>query len=189
MRLSVDTPQLNNVQIGASQVEDSNPMVQHFITTTDDVQVSSDVTSITIPSNSFNDANTTSYTVKGLDTLQSIVIGDDCFQNVITVVFEDLPSLTSISIGSNSFTKHKGSFGYDSSRKFSILNCPSLLSFYVDRFSFSDFSSFNLTSIICLFFQVDVLSLKNLTFGSTNGTSNNFYYSDLLIDGIFVVLL
>ena len=141
-----DVPSLENVQVAPSQNMSSSPILQHFISVSGLFQISSNTTSIVIPSNSFNTVNVTQFSVKGLPYLESIVIGDNCFQHVTTVEFVGLTSLQSITIGSNSFTNHKFGYHYDPSRNFAITNCSSLQSLMIDRFSFSDFAVFNLSS-------------------------------------------
>ena len=78
--------------------------------------------------------------------LEKIEIGDDSFIHVKTVVIKNDNALQSISIGSNSFTNHKYSYGDDSSRSFTLTDCPRLGSFLIGRFSFSDYSGFSISS-------------------------------------------
>ena len=73
-------------------------------------------------------------------------MGDDSFMRVTKVVIENDDSLEEIVMGMNSFTNHKYSYGEDTSRSFTLRNCPQLASLSLGRFSFSDYSSFSIAS-------------------------------------------
>ena len=89
------------------------------------------VTNLIISSNSCNDL--TSLNLNKYRYLKSIEIGDDCFENVELFNIDGLNELNSLKIGMNSFTKKKNSWGNDSSRSFSILNCIELESIEIGR--------------------------------------------------------
>ena len=72
--------------------------------------------------------------------LESIEIGDECFESVETFKIDGLNRLKTIKIGINSFTQKKNDFGDDKSKSFHILNCESLESIQIGKFSFSDFA-------------------------------------------------
>ena len=72
--------------------------------------------------------------------LESIEIGNDCFESVETFQIDGLNRLTSIKIGNNSFTQKKNDCGDDESKSFHILNCESLESIQIGRYSFSDYA-------------------------------------------------
>ena len=97
-------------------------------------------------SSSLNTASLSRYILKNSPKLQSIKIGNNSFRNAQEVVFEELSSLKSVSVGENSFTKHESSYGYDESRSFTVNKCEKLNSLTFDRYSFSDFSSFKVSS-------------------------------------------
>ena len=77
--------------------------------------------------------------LSSLDNLESIEIGDDCFESVQTFKIDGLNRLKTIKIGSNSFTHNKNDIGNDKSKSFHILNCESLESIQIGEYSFSDF--------------------------------------------------
>ena len=109
-----------------------------------------------------------------VQSLQSIEIGDDCFESVKTFKIDGLNRLKTIKIGSDSFTQNKYWWGYDSSKSFHILNCASLESIEIGDFSFSDFGG--------------DFELKNLPqLQSIKSYSNNFYYSSFMIRGIDMI--
>ena len=110
--------------------------------------------------------------------LKSIEIGDDCFSNVDIFKIDGLNELKSLKIGDNSFTKNKNSYGSDSSRSFSILNCDELESIEIGRFSFSDYGGgFKLNNLPKLS-TIKIGSIETDYSESNNkGWSVNFWYS------------
>lgn len=143
----IDIPSLDTVHIGGMNTTQDNILFEHFVTNEKPVELMSGITSIVIPSNSYNEMNVTRYSLKGMSHLELVDIGNDCFFNVEEVSFEGLPALKNITIGLNSFTSHRSGYAYDPLRSLHISNCSSLLSISIDRFSFSDYSSFTVTSI------------------------------------------
>ena len=112
--------------------------------------------------------------------LESIEIGDDCFESVETFIIEGLNRLKTIKIGNNSFTQKKNSYGNDQSKSFHIMNCESLESIQIGEYSFSDYAG--------------ELELKNLPqlqsiqIGKTGFWSSNFSCSSFVIRGIELIL-
>ena len=107
--------------------------------------------------------------------LKRIEIGDDCFANVKTFKINGLNRLKTIIIGSNSFTQKKGSWGIDESKLFHILNCESLESTQIGRFSFSDFGGD--------FLLKNLPKLQSIQIGT-----DSFYHSSFVIRGIAMIL-
>ena len=109
--------------------------------------------------------------------LESIEIGNDCFESVQTFKIDGLNRLKTIKIGINSFTKR---YGKDKSKSFHILNCESLESIQIDEYSFSDFGGeFELKNLP---------QLQSIQIGSVLGTSNNFCHSSFVVRGIELIL-
>ena len=137
------------------------------------------VTELVICSNSckyLNDLNLNKY-----KWLESIEIGDDCFESVKTFQINGLNRLKTIKIGNNSFTQKKNDKGNDKSKSFHILNCESLKSIQIGKFSFSDFAGdFELKNL------PQLQSIQIGTIGSYY--SYNFYYSSFVIRGIELIL-
>ena len=126
-----------------------------------------------IGDNSFAEAK--SYNIKQLNSLSSYEIGNGCFSTVGTFNIDGSKLLESIKIGSNSFTKHKNSYGKDDSRSFRVSNCDKLESIEIGQYSFSDYSGkFELSN---------TPSLKSLKIGVVGKESVNFYYGSLTIQG------
>ena len=121
------------------------------------------------------------FNIDGLNHLRSIEIGDDCFSNVELFKIDGLNELKSLKIGNNSFTKEKNSWGSDSSRSFSILNCIELESIEIGRYSFSDYGGeFELNNLP---------KLSTIKIGEIGSDSYNFYYSSFMIKGIINIIL
>ena len=100
--------------------------------------------------------------------------------NTNSLLIDNMIQLKSIKIGSNSFTKHKNSYGKDDSRSFRISNCDKLESIEINQYSFSDYSGkFELSN---------TPSLKSLKIGVVGRESINFYYGSLTLQGIYISL-
>ena len=138
---------------------------------------SSSEESLVITSNRCNDAQYTSFIPAS--GLESIEIGDRCFENVGTFNIDGLNELKSLKIGKNSFTKSKSDFRNDSSRSFHLLNCDKLESIEIGRFSFSDYAGeFELKNLP---------KLSTIKIGEIESGSFNFYYSSFVIESVLIV--
>lgn len=106
--------------------------------------------------------NTPEYTYLNMSRypyLQELVIGDHCFWYTDHFIIDGLKYLKKVTIGVNSFTKHKNSnWGHNDpeplnnkNRLFRIVNCPRLEEVITDSFSFSDYAGeFTMNSMIIL---------------------------------------
>ena len=140
--------------------------------------VSLQVTDLTISSNCCNDLN--ALDLNRFEWLQSIEIGDDCFESVQTFKIDGLNQLKTIKIGNNSFTQKKNSWGNDSSKSFHILNCESLESIQIGQRSFSDCAGeFELKNLP---------QLQSIQIGTIGCYSWNFWWSSFVIRGIELIL-
>ena len=137
------------------------------------------VTDLVISSNSCNELK--SLNLNKYRYLKSIVIGDDCFENVDTFRIDGLHHLKSLIIGVDSFTHMKSSDldnnkSINESRSFSILNCAELESIEIGSFSFSDYGG--------------GFELRNISKLSTIRMNTcNFRYSSFVIKGIIELIL
>ena len=137
------------------------------------------VTNLIISSNSCNELN--SLNLNEYRYLKSIEIGNDCFMYVDIFSIDGLNELNLLKIGINSFTKKKNSYGNDSSRSFSILNCGELESIEIGRYSFSDYGGeFELKNLP---------KLSTIKIGEIGNDSRNFCYSSFVIKGIIDVYI
>ena len=118
--------------------------------------------------------------------LESIEIGDDCFESVQTFQIDGLNRLKTIKIGNNSFTQLKSTDKWNckkvnnQSKSFHILNCESLESIQIGEYSFSDFGGeFELKNLP---------QLQSIQIGTVGSGSLNFWYSSFVIRGIELIL-
>ena len=112
--------------------------------------------------------------------LDSIEIGNDCFESVKTFQINGLNRLKTIKIGNNSFTQKRNRWGNDSSKSFHILNCESLESIQIGEYSFAEFAGdFELKNLP---------QLQSIQIGTIGSESWNFCFSSFVIRGIDVIL-
>lgn len=137
-----DVPKLKEIQLNEGGLYCSLAST----VSTSILKVNTRITKLVYPSNSCTNPSITTLKLENYPYLETVTIGDDCFPYVQTVVMNNNNALTSISIGSNSFTNHKFSFGENSSRTFALTSCLKLVSFTIGRFSFSDFGRFTISS-------------------------------------------
>ena len=125
--------------------------------------------------------NSKEYCLYNLNSLEEIEIGDDCFGSVKTFRIDGLNRLKTIKIGNKSFTQKKNDcpFG-EKSKSFHILNCESLESIQIGRYSFSDYAGeFELKNLP---------HLQSIQIGAFGGYSCNFFCSSFVIRGIELIL-
>ena len=138
------------------------------------------ITSIIIPNWSCNDSSYTIFDFSRFSLLKSINIGNNSFRLVSTFQINGLNQLQTIKIGINSFTQSKNGDGNDASKSFHILNCESLESIQIGRYSFSDYAGdFELKNLP---------QLQSIQIGTVGSTSYNFYRSSFEIRGIELIL-
>ena len=144
-----------------------------------DIQsIDQSITSLIIPHFGCNDINNTINYFSRFTLVESIEISDNCFGSVKTFQIEGLNRLKSIKIGNNSFTQIKNGWGNDASKSFHILNCESLESIQIDRYSFSDFAGeFELSNLP---------QLQSIQIGSIGSRSNSFRKSSFVIRSIYI---
>ena len=121
----------------------------------------------------------TKFELSNYPYLKRIEIGDYCFSSVKIFRIDGLNQLKTIKIGKNSFTQEKKYYGdnYDEWKSFHILNCESLESIQIGRYSFSDYAG--------EFELKNCPQLQSIQIGTNRGYySHNFYYSSFVIRGI-----
>ena len=112
--------------------------------------------------------------------LESIEIGNNCFESVKAFKIDGLNRLKTIKIGNNSFTQKKNDGGNDASKSFHILNCESLESIQIGEYSFSDYAGeFELKNLPLL---------QSIQIGTIGTESNNFYWNSFVIRSIEMIL-
>ena len=148
-------------------------------------ELDSSIRNLNIPNWSFNnELNMNELNLNRFMNLESIEIGNDCFELVQTFKIEGLNRLQSLKIGHNSFTQVKlNDFKNDSivsllkcqneSKSFHILNCESLKVIEIGRYSFCDFGGeFELRNLD---------NLESIKIGEIGNGSLNFYWSSFII--------
>ena len=141
------------------------------------------VTSLIIPHYSCNDFEHTIFDFSRFALVESIVIGNDCFESVQIFKIDGLNRLKTVKIGNNSFTQNKNSNGNDKSKSFHILNCDSLESIQIGEYSFSDFAGeFELNNL------PQLQSIQIGTINLNGSHSFSFYHSSFVIRGIYMIL-
>ena len=150
-------------------------------------ELDSSIINMNIPSWSFNnELSMIELNLNRFVNLESIEIGNDCFESVQTFKIEGLNRLQSLKIGINSFTQGKwNDFDNDSdgsiskcqneSKSFHILNCESLKVIEIGRYSFADFGGeFELRNLD---------NLESIKIGEIGYQTMNFFWSSFKIRG------
>ena len=141
------------------------------------------VTNLTISSYCCNDV--ISLNLNRYRWLRSIEIGSNCFDSLETFRIDGLNRLRRLTIDRNSFTEQNESRwdirgANNKSKSFHILNCESLESIQIGRYSFSDFAgNFELKNLP---------QLQSIQIGDIGNYSRNFYYCSFVIGGNNVIL-
>ena len=113
--------------------------------------------------------------------LESIEIGDNCFESVQTFKIDRLNRLKTIKIGSNSFTQNRNHHDNNQRKSFHVLNCESLESIEIGEYSFSDFAGdFELKNLP---------QLQDIQIGTIGCESSNFYYGSFVIGGNELIMI
>ena len=115
-----------------------------------------------------------------LYNLESIEIGNECFESVQTFKIDGLNRLKTINIGNKSFTQKKNDFGKENPKSFHILNCESLESIQIGEYSFSDYAG--------QFELKNCPQLQSIQIGNIGSSSLNFFLSSFVIRGIDTML-
>ena len=134
--------------------------------------ITKDITELVVPSNRCNSRKIKMLDFRAFPQLKSIVIGDECFENVNKVKLIGLNQLESVVIGKNCFTKYINKWPESNkpARHFYLKNCERLKEMKMGRYSFSDYSVCDIEN---------VPSLIVIEVGKLNEPSINFYYASL----------
>ena len=151
-------------------------------------ELDSSISNLNIPNWSFNnELNMIELNLNRFLNLESIEIGNDCFESVQTFHIEGLNRLQRLKIGNNSFTQYKLSdFKNDfagsvlkcrnESKSFHILNCELLKVIEIGCYSFCDFGGeFELRNLD---------NLESIKIGRIGYLSMNFLRNSFVIRGI-----
>ena len=132
---------------------------------------------IVIASNCCNDTELSVLDLSRFVNLRELKVGDECFENVKEVKLIGLNQLERVVIGRNCFTNDDDdsddsddSDDEDPHRHFTLKNCERLRELKIGCFSFNDYS-------VCEIENVP--SLEVIEMGDVNEESDNFYYASL----------
>ena len=134
------------------------------------VTICSDVTQLSVGSDTCNDEGLTVLDMTSILSLKRLRVGDHSFAHVKEVKLIGLNALESVVIGKNSFTRHKNSCGKDPNRHFQLKNCERVRELKIGCYSFNDYS-------VCEIENVP--SLEMIEMGELNKVSINFHYASL----------
>ena len=95
---------------------------------------------LTVDSNTQDAVELTSAMFSAFVNLVEMRVEDECFENVERVELIGLQTLERVVIGDNCFTKHKKCFGLNAKRHFYARNCERLKELRIGRYSFSDYT-------------------------------------------------
>ena len=141
------------------------------------------ISSITFPARICNEKEFIYIDFCQFTKLKSLLIGDDSFSNVTTFIIDGLKYLSLLKIGNYSFTQVQGGAYYlhcNKSKTFHIMNCESLESIQIGRYTFSDYlGDFELYNLP---------RLKSIQIGELGSASHNFRFCSFVIRGIAVIL-
>ena len=145
------------------------------------------IKSISISNNNCNNSEYTIFNFSRFNSLEELIIGNDCFCSVNLFKIDGLNHLKSLKIGMNSFTLLKNSDKWDfdkannGNRSFHILNCDELKSIEIGSFSFSDYGGgFELKNLP---------KLESIKIGIIGTDSSNFFCSSFEIKGIIMFIM
>ena len=115
-----------------------------------------------------------------MDSLKKLEIGNNCFLEVVSFEINGLNNLEQVKIGENSFTSLKeGNWEWkyliNLPNSFHVLNCESLESIEIGKYSFSDFGEFELKNLP----QLQSIELQ----------SSSFHWSKCVFEGSDILFL
>ena len=144
--------------------------------------------------------NSKSINLSNLISLESIIIGDNCFRQVKSFELNGLNKLRSLrignkpytqdTIGNNSFYETTANLKCDASKYFHILNCESLTSIEIGSSCFNDFGGvFKLEHLNSLQ-SIIIGKRKNETSCRSGNVNSNymFYSTSLIIQGTISII-
>ena len=100
------------------------------------------ISTLVIPDNSCNQNELTILDLSSFTLVESIEIGESCFQSVQIFKIEGLNRLKRLKIGNCSFTRARNSEATNEARLFHILNCESLECIEIDNECFGSYQEF-----------------------------------------------
>ena len=124
-----------------------------------------------IASNSMNNQTIDKFSIPRGSVLEYLCIGENCFQNVKSVILQDAHNLITLIIRKNSFNKMNGSF--------TCAKCSNLEELIIEKGCFTQYSEISLFSNsinqqLVYFLWLVLPNLNIMQFGDAEEQSNNF---------------
>ena len=135
---------------------------------------------IIVTNHACNRASIVNFSTERFAHLVYLWIEDENYMYVWIFYVQNNSKLQYLHIQANSFTQKINGYGKDSSKSLHILNCESLVSIEIDRYSVSDFGG--------TFELKNLPQLQSIHFGIIGSDSNNFFGSSFVIRGIDMIL-
>ena len=159
---------------------DVHPAFAQYLTETtyscDYIQsIPSTNTTIILPNWTCNEVNYTTFDFSRFTDLEYLKIGSDSFGFVETFNMDGMHKLTTLIIGSSSFTESKYAEDNRVHKSFHVKNCELLASIEIANNAFSDYSG--------EFELANLPSLKTISIGSKYYISYNFFHSSFVVRG------
>ena len=159
-----------NTMFEGEWVNDENMITKRILLNEETHLLHPHLEELIIQDNSCNGPEWNALNLSFMPKLRLFEVGDNCFEYVDEVKLVALSELERVVMGKNSFTKRKGSYGYDPSRHFDLENCPSLKELKIGRWSFSDYSTCKLDNLP---------SLEGIEMGEGTLWTYSFYCASL----------
>ena len=143
---------LNTYGDGPYPNENTEPCEEPIITEAPTLPTSVVISQLpqTMKSMSFADGSQLSeggsFSLNGFQSLRTLDSGKESFSSADSLILQNLGRLESIQIGENAFTNSKNSYG-NRNRRFQVMNCSSLHTLELGRYSFSDYGTFELGNL------------------------------------------
>lgn len=134
--------------------------------------ISSTVVDFTVADRCCNESNITNLNLQVLTEVKRIVVGDECFMNLLGFELKGMRKLECFVVRKNSFTMSRNNKGERKDCSLTIEDCPRLSEITIGAYSFSDYCSIKLTSLP---------QLKTLKIGDPYEKSFCFYNSDFCL--------
>ena len=122
-----------------------------------------------------NEVNYTTFDFSRFTDLEYLEIGSDSFGFVETFNMDGMHKLTTLIIGSSSFTESKYAEDNRVHKSFHVKNCELLASIEIAGNAFSDYAG--------EFELANLPSLKTINIGSVSDYCYNFYHSSFVVRG------
>ena len=171
--LSLSSFSSSSIDAGGFHTHPTIPLIEKHATVctkADYLALDPQTTHIVVPSNCANEPEFTSFVMTSFPFLRELIVGDNCFKNILDFIVTGLGGLKNITIGSGSFTQTQEDLP-DTGSYLRIKNCPALQNVKIGTWSFLYFLLFDMTSLPSLE-TMEIGSLDYMVDGA------DFYFAD-----------